>query len=81
MQYRFDQSLDRSCTNSFKWKARNLKSNGKELYPMWVADMEFEVAPAIRNRLMKRVQEGIFGYEGVFSTYSDYGCQALIVQM
>lgn len=69
MKYRFDQSIDRSCTNSFKWRARNLKSYGKNIYPMWVADMEFEVAPAIQDRLMQRMNERIFGYELLSDEY------------
>ncbi len=30
--------------------------------PMWVADMDFQTAPEIREALIKRVEHGIFGY-------------------
>jgi len=30
--------------------------------PMWVADMDFQTAPEIRDALKKRVEHGIFGY-------------------
>ena len=30
--------------------------------PMWVADMDFRVAPAIVNALKRRVEHGVFGY-------------------
>jgi len=31
--------------------------------PLWVADMDFEVAPEIRTALQKRLDHGVFGYE------------------
>lgn len=69
MKYKFDEIIDRSRTNSFKWKARELKNNGHEMYPMWVADMEFDVSPAIQKRLADRVKEGVFGYELLSEDY------------
>lgn len=56
MKYNFDQMPDRHKTNSLKW---DVKEN--EL-PMWVADMDFDSAPAIKEALMKRVNQGAFGY-------------------
>ncbi|GAB7169941.1 hypothetical protein TUA1478L_19370 [Lactiplantibacillus plantarum] len=32
---------------------------------MWVADMDFETAPVIKQALIKRAQFGVFGYEEV----------------
>jgi cystathionine beta-lyase len=52
----FDEVIDRSNTQSYKW---NVKEN--EL-PMWVADMDFRTAPAIREAMQKRLDHGIFGY-------------------
>jgi cystathionine beta-lyase len=52
----FDEVIDRSNTQSYKW---NVKEN--EL-PMWVADMDFQTAPAIREAMQKRLDHGIFGY-------------------
>lgn len=56
MKYCFDTPIDRSGTDSLKW---DVKDN--EL-PMWVADMDFETAPAIREAVMKRAAHGIYGY-------------------
>jgi len=56
MPYDFDKITDRRGTSSLKWKVRE-----NEL-PMWVADMDFETAPAIREALRKTVEHGIFGY-------------------
>lgn len=63
MTYNFDQCPDRRGTESVKW----------DLYPgtlpMWVADMDFAVAPEIREALQKRLDHGVFGYELVPDDY------------
>ncbi len=56
MKYDFDQVVNRRGTGSLKWDVPE-----REL-PMWVADMDFQVAPEIREALNKRVEHGIFGY-------------------
>lgn len=56
MKYNFDKIIDRRNTASLKW---DIKEN--EL-PMWVADMDFETAPEIKNALLERAQHGIYGY-------------------
>ncbi|HYP16149.1 MAG TPA: PatB family C-S lyase, partial [Opitutus sp.] len=43
---------------SQKWQ----KYAGRDVLPMWVADMDFTVAPAITAALRRRVDHGIFGY-------------------
>ena len=52
----FDKETDRRNTGSLKW---DVKEN--EL-PMWVADMDFETAPAVTNAIKARAEHGIFGY-------------------
>lgn len=52
----FDKETDRRNTGSLKW---DVKEN--EL-PMWVADMDFETAPAVINAIKARAEHGIFGY-------------------
>lgn len=56
MKYDFDQVVNRRGTGSLKWDVPE-----REL-PMWVADMDFQVAPEIREALSKRVEHGVFGY-------------------
>lgn len=58
MKYDFDKETQRRGTNSYKWDI--VKED--EILPMWVADMDFEVAPCIKEALKKRVEHGIFGY-------------------
>ena len=63
MTYNFDQCPDRRGTESVKW----------DLYPgtlpLWVADMDFKVAPEIQAALQKRLAHGVFGYELVPDSY------------
>lgn len=53
---RFDEIIDRRGTQSYKWDV------AEDELPMWVADMDFQTAPAIREALEKRVAHGVFGY-------------------
>ncbi len=56
MTYDFDRIIDRRRTDSLKWDVAE-----NEL-PMWVADMDFETAPAIREAIAARAAHGIYGY-------------------
>ncbi len=58
MKFNFDSPPDRRGTDSQKWQ----RYAGRDVLPMWVADMDFEVAPAITEALQRRVAHGIFGY-------------------
>ena len=68
--YDFDKLTDRSGTLSYKWDVKT-----GEL-PMWVADMDFEVAPPIRKAITERAEHGIFGYtltpDAFFEAVSEY---------
>lgn len=59
MQYDFDKMTDRHNTGSMKWAV------GEHELPMWVADMDFETAPVVKEALERRVSHGIFGYTEV----------------
>jgi cystathionine beta-lyase len=54
----FDTPIDRSGTASVKWN----KYAGRDIIPMWVADMDFACAPVIVEALHRRIDHGIFGY-------------------
>ncbi|HEY5228769.1 MAG TPA: aspartate aminotransferase, partial [Opitutaceae bacterium] len=58
MTFNFDTPPERRGTDSQKWQ----KYAGRDILPMWVADMDFEAAPAIVDALRTRVGHGIFGY-------------------
>ena len=57
MQYNFDHPVSRRGSDSMKWAV------GENELPMWVADMDFEAAPEIREALQRRLDHGIFGYD------------------
>lgn len=56
--YDFDTVPERRDTDSQKWQ----KYAGRDVLPMWVADMDFASAPPILDALHKRVDHGVFGY-------------------
>lgn len=66
MKYNFDEIIPRQNSDSYKWS-----SDRADVLPLWVADMDFRVAPAIVNALERRVQHGIFGYVRVPDAYYD----------
>ena len=67
MKYNFDEPVERRGTNCVKWD----EAPNREVIPMWVADMDFCVAPAIQAALQRRVDHGVFGYNIVPETYYD----------
>ena len=58
-QYNFDEVVNRRNTNSMKWNV------GENELPMWVADMDFETAPEVKEAIQNRAMHGCFGYAEV----------------
>lgn len=65
MKYDFDHINERRGTGSYKWDS----AAGRNVLPLWVADMDFRTAPAIVDALRRRVDQGIFGYTLVGDSY------------
>ena len=65
MKYDFDELVERRGTNCVKWD----ESPSDDVIPLWVADMDFRVAPAIQQVLEQRVAHGVFGYNIVPESY------------
>ena len=65
MRYDFDKLTERRGTACVKWD----ECEDPDVIPMWVADMDFEVAPPIVEALRKRVEHKIFGYNIVPASY------------
>jgi len=57
MDFDFDTAIDRRNTGSNKWSRYPA-----DVLPMWVADMDFAVAPAIIAALHRRIAHPVFGY-------------------
>jgi cysteine-S-conjugate beta-lyase len=62
MHYSFDQLLDRRNTASYKWDQLTALFGGEDVLPLWVADMDFPSAQPIVDAVVRRAQEGIYGY-------------------
>jgi len=57
MRYNFDELVDRRHSDSTKWNYY-----GKDVLPLWTADMDFRVPQPVIEALHGRVNHGIFGY-------------------
>ena len=55
--YDFDKVTPRRGTDSEKWDDCN-----PDVLPMWIADMDFPVAPFIIDAIQRKVDLGVFGY-------------------
>lgn len=75
--YDFDEMIDRRNTNALNtdgFRGYIFHAGPDKVFPfadeefvrMWVADMEFGVAPQILEALRSRIDRRIFGYTGVF---------------
>jgi cysteine-S-conjugate beta-lyase len=60
----FDTVIDRTGTSSEKWD----KYQGRDVIPLWVADMDFRSPPAVISALHRRIEHGVFGYTSTPAT-------------
>ncbi len=67
MTFDFDTPAQRAGTDSQKWQ----KYAGRDVLPLWVADMDFASPPAIVEALHRRVDHGIFGYARPVKSQTD----------
>lgn len=71
-QYNFDTVIDRTGTDCLKWD-----HNGTpDIHPMWVADMDFPVAPQIQAAMERRLRHPVYGYtfhgDGLFDAITSW---------
>lgn len=67
-QYNYDELY------SNKWSYREEKTGEKDILPLWVADMDFETVPEIRQAIEKRASVGIYGYSSTTKEYDAAVC-------
>lgn len=60
--YNFDKIIPREGTASVKYDLRHLFFKLADVFPMWVADMDFETPDFIRYAVVERAMHPIFGY-------------------
>lgn len=65
----FDRIIDRKNTRCLKYDFAVKRGMPEDVLPLWVADMDFETSSYIEDALTERVQEGIFGYSDVQTSY------------
>ncbi len=58
----FDKEIDRYNTNSLKYDFKKERGMPNDVFPMWVADMDFKSPDEVLEDLNKIVSFGIFGY-------------------
>jgi len=58
MIYDFERPPDRRGGDSIKWN----RYAGRDVLPLWVADMDFPSPPTVVEALRRRVEHGVFGY-------------------
>lgn len=73
MTFDFDTPLQRAGTDSQKWQ----KYAGRDILPMWVADMDFKSPPAVITAIQKRVADGVYGYARPVKSSTDAVVDAL----
>lgn len=72
--YNLDKVIDRKQGNARKWSNQVLKEKfglNEDAIPMDLADIDFEVAPAIQAALMKRANVGDYSYSYVPDEFYD----------
>ena len=67
MKYDFDKLIERRNTGCVKWD----ECPNSDIIPMWVADMDFAVAPAIQEAVRQRAEHPIYAYTLVGNDYYD----------
>lgn len=74
MIYDFDQVFDRRDNHAAKYDERVKKFGTEQVIPLWIADMDFKVAKPIQDALLKKAEQGIFGYVSRPKEYWDALC-------
>lgn len=63
----FDTLIDRRGSDAIKWR----KYAGRDVLPLWVADMDFAAPPAVIEALQRRIAHGVFGYGGPWPSLTE----------
>ncbi|MBQ6269037.1 MAG: cystathionine beta-lyase, partial [Bacteroidetes bacterium] len=76
MKYNFDEIINRKHTNCIKYDCCEPIFGTNDVFPMWVADMDFRVADFIMDALKNRLNHPIFGYldhsEGFYNSIIEW---------
>lgn len=67
--YNFDKIVARKGSGDIKYDDLKARFGREDLYPLWVADMDFAVAPEIMQAIQQRVNSGVFAYAKTDDSY------------
>lgn len=67
----FDNEINRYHTNSLKYDFKKDRGMPNDIFPMWVADMDFPCCDEILKDLHSKIDHGIFGYSKEDYEYFD----------
>ncbi|NLK20301.1 MAG: pyridoxal phosphate-dependent aminotransferase [Synergistaceae bacterium] len=70
-KYDFDAVIERRGTISAKWDGMEPLFGTNDLFPMWIADMDFKAPPEILETLQERIDHGVLGYTRRFEPYRE----------
>lgn len=73
MRFDFDAPVERAGSWSLRWE----RHAGRDVLPLWVADMDFRAPPPILEAFAERVEHGVFGYNSVPAALRDAIVQRL----
>ena len=71
MKYDFDRMVNRYGTDCYKWDMIIKRKLDPNTLPLWVADMDFETVPEVKERLKEVADRGIYGYSMLGDGYYD----------
>ena len=60
----FERVIDRRGSDSLKWN----RYAGRDVLPLWVADMDFAAPPPVLDALRQRLDHGVLGYAKPWSS-------------
>jgi cystathionine beta-lyase len=63
----FDTPIDRRDSDSIKWG----KYAGRDVLPLWVADMDFAAPAPVIAAMQRRIEHGVFGYGGPWASLTE----------
>ena len=67
-KFDFDSLIERRGSGCYKWDAdlpagvELTPEERADVIPLWVADMDFPVAPCVKKAMQRRLDHGVFGY-------------------
>lgn len=68
-KYNFDTAPCRIGTGAMKYDALSELFGRNDLTPLWIADMEFSIAPQITQALLNRYNHPVYGYASTPDSY------------